>query len=402
MEKNVCKMTDDSIFLIDIEKILKTKAGKKYKYIPRFVVSYLKHIVHQDELNVFLKDSKNKVGVDFLEACMEFLDAKVEIKGLENLPENGKCTFVSNHPLGGQDGVALGYILGKHYNGNVRYLVNDLLMNLHGLAPLCIPINKTGSQSRDFPKMVEAGFASDNHIIMFPAGLCSRRQGGEIKDLEWKKTFVTKSIETHRDVVPLHFEGRNSDFFYNLANICKALGIKFNGTLRIVLGKSLTYILIYVVVCIWVLAVVPKLFSLPQVGDPVTILLFILPYLFASIFFAMTLSGFMTTREAPMLVFVFTSVILLFISGVSWPKEAIPPFWQAIGYLFPSTPGIQGFIRINTCGAALNEVVHEYHTLWIQAGVYFVLALVIYRFQIIRSRKMIIKQHRYMKMKQTF
>ena len=109
-------------------------------------------------------------------------------------------TFVSNHPLGGQDGVALGYILGKHYNGNVRYLVNDLLMNLHGLAPLCIPINKTGSQSRDFPKMVEAGFASDNHIIMFPAGLCSRRQGGEIKDLEWKKTFVTKSIETHRDV----------------------------------------------------------------------------------------------------------------------------------------------------------------------------------------------------------
>lgn len=95
MEKNVCKMTDDSIFLIDIEKILKTKAGKKYKYIPRFVVSYLKHIVHQDELNVFLKDSKNKVGVDFLEACMEFLDAKVEIKGLENLPENGKYTLLA-------------------------------------------------------------------------------------------------------------------------------------------------------------------------------------------------------------------------------------------------------------------------------------------------------------------
>lgn len=161
----------------------------------------------------------------------------------------------------------------------------------------------------------------------------------------------------------------------------------FNGTLRIVLGKSLTYILIYVVVCIWVLAVVPKLFSLPQVGDPVTVLVFILPYLFASIFFAMTLSGFMTTREAPMLVFVFTSVILIFISGVSWPKEAIPPFWQAVGYLFPSTPGIQGFIRINTCGATLSEVMHEYHTLWIQAGVYFVLALIIYRFQIIRSRR---------------
>lgn len=174
----------------------------------------------------------------------------------------------------------------------------------------------------------------------------------------------------------------------------------FNGTLRIVFGKSLTYILVYIVVCIWVLAVVPKLFSLPQVGDPLTILLFILPYLFACIFFAMTLSGFMTTRESPMLVFVFTSVILLFISGVSWPKEAIPPFWQAAGYIFPSTPGIQGFIRINTCGATLNEVAHEYRTLWIQAGIYFISACIIYRFQILRSRKLIIKQYRYMKMKQ--
>lgn len=223
------KMDDDSIFLIDIDKILRDKAGKKYKYIPRFVASWLKRIVHQDELNVFLRESRDKVGVDFLEACMEFLDAKVDIRGRENLPAEGRCTFVSNHPLGGQDGVALGYILGRHYDGRVRYLVNDLLMNLRGLAPLCIPINKTGSQSRDFPRMVEAGFASDNHIIMFPAGLCSRRQeGGVIKDLDWKKTFVTKSVETRRDVVPLHFEGRNSDFFYNLAAACKALGIRAN------------------------------------------------------------------------------------------------------------------------------------------------------------------------------
>jgi putative hemolysin len=226
--KSLFKMADDSIFLIDIEKILKQKTGKNFKYIPRFVISYLKRIVHQDELNVFLSEKGDKVGVEFLEACMEFLDDKVEIKGMENLPADGRCTFVCNHPLGGLDGVALGYILGKHYDGNVRYLVNDLLMNLRGLAPLCIPINKTGSQSRDFPRMVEAGFSSDNHIIMFPAGLCSRRQQGVIKDLEWKKTFVVKSTETQRDVVPLHFEGRNSDFFYNLANICKFLGIKFN------------------------------------------------------------------------------------------------------------------------------------------------------------------------------
>ncbi|WP_300725583.1 1-acyl-sn-glycerol-3-phosphate acyltransferase [uncultured Bacteroides sp.] len=221
-------MADNSIFLIDIDKILEEKAGKKAKRIPRFVVSYLKRIVHQEEINGFLRGAKDKVGVDFLEESVKFLDIKLDVNGLENLPNDGLCTFVSNHPLGGQDGVALGYVLGRHYNGRIRYLVNDLLMNLYGLAPLCIPINKTGSQSRDFPRMVEAGFKSDNHIIMFPAGLCSRRQHGEIKDLEWKKTFVTKSVETQRCVVPIHFEGRNSNFFYSLANLCKFLGIKFN------------------------------------------------------------------------------------------------------------------------------------------------------------------------------
>ena len=221
-------MTDDSLFLIDVDKILRTKASKHYKYIPKFVTSYLKRIVHQDEINIFLDESKDKVGVDFLEACMGFLDAKVDVKGIENLPKDGLYTFVSNHPLGVQDGVALGYVLGRHYDGKVKYLVNDLLMNLRGLAPLCIPINKTGKQAKDFPKMVEAGFQSDNQLIMFPAGLCSRRYNGVIRDLEWKKTFVVKSVQTKRDVIPVHFGGRNSDFFYNLANICKALGIKFN------------------------------------------------------------------------------------------------------------------------------------------------------------------------------
>ena len=220
------RMADDSLFLID--KVLREKAPKYYKYIPRFVVSYLKRIVHQEELNVFLRDSKDKVGVDFLKACLEFLDANIVVKGEENLPKEGLYTFVSNHPLGGQDGVALGYILGSFYNGKVKYMVNDLLMNLQGLAPLCIPINKTGKQAKDFPRMVEAGFASDDQLIMFPAGLCSRRQNGVIRDLDWKKTFVVKSVQAHRDVVPIHFEGRNSNFFYNLANICKFLGIKVN------------------------------------------------------------------------------------------------------------------------------------------------------------------------------
>lgn len=222
-------MSEDKIFLIDIDKVLRDKMPKKHHRVPRFLVNYLKRIAHQDDLNRFLTNgAKGKYGVDFLEATLAELDWEVNVQGRENLPEDGLCTFVSNHPLGGADGVTLGYVLGKHYDGRVKYLVNDILMNLAGLAPLCIPINKTGKQSRDFPRMVEAGFKSDDHLIMFPAGLCSRKIDGKIQDLDWKKTFITKSVEAKRDVVPVYFEGRNSNFFYNLANFCKAIGLKVN------------------------------------------------------------------------------------------------------------------------------------------------------------------------------
>ena len=223
-------MADNSVFLIDIDKVLKEKAPDKAKYIPRFVVSYLKHIVHQDELNEMLTELGDLQGVDFAKRTLELLDNKIVVHGAENLPSDDRFyTFVSNHPLGGADGLALGAVIGEHYQGKIKFLVYDLLMNLHGLAPFFIPINKTGKQSKDFPRRVEAGFASkENQLIMFPAGICSRKQNGVIKDLPWKKTFVTKSVEYQRDVVPIYFDGRNSDFFYNLANACKWLGIKFN------------------------------------------------------------------------------------------------------------------------------------------------------------------------------
>lgn len=224
-------MDDKTIFTVDVEQILREKAGAKARRVPRFVLSWLKKIVHQNEVNQFLEQSSHLSGVEWLEACVEYLDMKLDVSGRENFPasDDGRhYTFVSNHPLGGIDGVALGAILGRHYDGHIRYLVNDLLMNLRGLAPLCIPINKTGSQSRDFPAMVEAGFKGDNHIIMFPAGLCSRRTNGVVRDIPWRKTFVVKSVETQRDVVPIHFGGQNSNFFYTLANFCKRTGIKFN------------------------------------------------------------------------------------------------------------------------------------------------------------------------------
>ena len=216
---------------IDIDKILNDKMGKKAKYVPRPLVTWLKRIIHQDEVNRYLWESRHLTGTEWLEECVRYLDMTLEIVGEENLPDktDGRLyTIVSNHPLGGEDGVALGAIIGRHYDGRFRYLVNDLLMNLPGLAPVCIPINKTGNQSRNFPAMVEAGFKSDNHMLMFPAGICSRKRDGNIRDIEWKKTFITKSVEYQRDIVPIHFGGQNSEFFYRLANFSDKYVKKIN------------------------------------------------------------------------------------------------------------------------------------------------------------------------------
>jgi len=206
---------------VDLDNILKSKLGAKAKFVPRPLVSWLKRIIHQDQVNAYLWESRHLSGTEWLEECVRYLDATLDIKGQENLPDKNDgrfYTFVSNHPLGGEDGVALGAIIGRHYDGRFRYLVNDLLMNLPGLAPVCIPINKTGKQGRDFPKMVETGFQSDNHILMFPAGLCSRRKNGVIRDIPWTKTFITKSVQYQRDVVPIHFSGQNSNAFYRMAS----------------------------------------------------------------------------------------------------------------------------------------------------------------------------------------
>lgn len=204
---------------IDIERIIKDKMGDKAKWVPGFLLSWLKRIIHQDQVNGFLWRARDLKGTEWLEECVQYLQMTLVVEGRENLPDDGRLyTFVSNHPLGGIDGVALGSIIGRHYDSHFRYLVNDLLMNLPGLAPLCIPINKTGHQSRNFPAMVKAGFESDNHILMFPAGICSRKRNGEIRDIPWTKTFISKSVEYQRDVVPIHFSGQNSNFFYRLAN----------------------------------------------------------------------------------------------------------------------------------------------------------------------------------------
>ncbi len=223
-------MSEDSVLQINIDEILRTKAPDKYRYIPRFVVNYLTRVIHQDALNGFILSAQHLQGVDYLHAILKFVDAKIIIQGEENLPSKdaSPCIFVSNHPLGAIDGVGVGAMLGDYYDGRIRYMVNDLLMNVPGLAPLCIPINKVGSQSRNLPQQVAAGLSGNNHLIMFPAGICSRRKNGLVRDLDWGKQFVVQSVKNQRDVVPMFFSGCNSDFFYRLANLRASLGIKLN------------------------------------------------------------------------------------------------------------------------------------------------------------------------------
>lgn len=215
-------------FLIDLDKVLETKAPKLHKRIPTFIINYIKRKVHVDELNHILTIYADDKGVDFMNSVVDYFGLTLKIKGLENIPNDGRFIFASNHPLGGLDGICLSSVIGNKYNKNIKYIVNDILYYIENLKPIFLPINKHGAQARQAMQDTTDAFASDNQIITFPAGMCSRKQKGVIIDLEWKKSFIQKAIESKRDVVPIYFEARNSNFFYKFANIRKKLGIKFN------------------------------------------------------------------------------------------------------------------------------------------------------------------------------
>ncbi len=222
-------MSKDNAFRIDIDGILRAKAPKYYKKVPGFLIHYLKRIIHQEDINGILERNSDLEGVAFMRACVDKeFNLTLKPEGEENIPEAGKFVFASNHPLGGLDGICLSAFLGEKYNGKIKYLVNDVLYFIEPLKPIFVPINKYGAQAKESAKAINEAYASDNQIITFPAGLCSRKQKGEIRDLAWMKNFIIKSVEYQRGIIPVHFKGRNSNFFYNFANIRKALGIKFN------------------------------------------------------------------------------------------------------------------------------------------------------------------------------
>lgn len=222
-------MSKSNAFRIDLDGILKDKAPKKFNKIPRFIINYLKRIVHQEDINGILERNKDVEGVEFMRALVDKeFNLTLKIEGEENLPEKGRFTFASNHPLGGLDGICLSALLGEKYDGNIKYLVNDVLYYIEPLKPIFVPINKYGSQAKNSALAINEAYASDNQIITFPAGLCSRKQNGKIRDLDWMKNFIMKSVEYKRDIIPVHFKGKNSNFFYNFANLRKAIGLKFN------------------------------------------------------------------------------------------------------------------------------------------------------------------------------
>ncbi|MDP4210470.1 MAG: 1-acyl-sn-glycerol-3-phosphate acyltransferase [Bacteroidota bacterium] len=240
---------------IDVEKVIGNKNSRLLKALPKFLVHYLKRIIHQDELNGAIDRHKNEMGLPFVNSILGELGANYEVVGLENIPTSGRFIFASNHPLGGLDGLVLINEVGK-WNPNIKFVVNDLLLNVKNLEPVFVPVNKHGRQSVDYAQKIDAAYRSSDQILYFPAGLCSRKVNGKITDLEWQKSFIVKAIKYQRDILPVYFEGRNSNFFYNLARLRSLLNIKVNiemlylvdemfkqrrKKMRVIFGKPISY-----------------------------------------------------------------------------------------------------------------------------------------------------------------
>lgn len=223
--------SERTLQVIDLHDILRRRVGGwKGRIIPGFLISALERLVHQDGLNRLLREAWPAEGSEFARSILRSLGITVETEGLDRLPEGRRLAFASNHPLGGLDGIALIAVLGERYgDDNIRFLVNDMLMNVEPLRKVFLPVNKYGSQARAATKAINDAYASGRHIFQFPAGLVSRlHDDGSISDLEWKKTFAAKALEYGLDIVPVYFEGLNSSRFYKTARLRKKSGLKIN------------------------------------------------------------------------------------------------------------------------------------------------------------------------------
>ena len=213
--------------LIDIESIIGSKNPKLLKYMPKFILNYIKRVLHQDELNDLFYGFRDLRSLVFVNALVGHFKLKIVSEGLDRIPTDKKYIFAGNHPLGGLESVGLMNVVGKKFP-NIRFLVNDVLLKIKNYEPLFVPINKFGSQAKDSVIRIEGAYKSENQILIFPAGLVSRKIKGKVQDLKWQKNFIRKSIQHKRDVIPTFIEAKNSNFFYNLSSIRRFLGIKAN------------------------------------------------------------------------------------------------------------------------------------------------------------------------------
>ena len=213
---------------VDLESLIRKAAPDKARYIPGFVFSLLRRAFHQDFCNQFF--ARELKGKDFCFGALDHIGANINVEGLNNVnfQADKPFVFVSNHPLGAIDGLALLGIIARESNERVKCIVRSELMLLDGLAPYCIPINKSGKQARNLPQQVDKAFSGPNHVLLFPAGFCSRRIDGIVQDIPWRKFFVNKCVQWQRDVVPVHFIGQNSERFYRIDRISKFLHLKVN------------------------------------------------------------------------------------------------------------------------------------------------------------------------------
>lgn len=219
---------NDCVKPVYIEQLFKSKNPGLARMIPGFVYSFLKRVIHQNDINEFIGKYGDRKGLDFSDGILEFLDISYDVVGEENLPSpDGRYIFASNHPLGGPDGIILISFLGTRYK-QLKFPVNDLLLNLKNLNNIFLAVNKHGSLAKEAVTAIENAYASDSQIIMFPAGMVSRKRHGIITDLEWQKSFISKAIQYQRDIVPIYVDGKNSSFFYNLANFRTSIGLKIN------------------------------------------------------------------------------------------------------------------------------------------------------------------------------
>ncbi|MEC8617305.1 MAG: 1-acyl-sn-glycerol-3-phosphate acyltransferase [Bacteroidota bacterium] len=212
---------------IDVDKVLKEKSPRVYQFTPTIFLKKLRSIIHQEEFNEILNKLEGKKGLEFIEQGLDLINVSSNTIGFEKLPKNGGVVIVANHPLGGLDGVTLMKEIGK-IRRDIKFIVNDILNQFEPFNSLFMPVNKHGSNTRNSLLRLDELYQSDQCIVIFPAGLVSRKQKEKVEDLEWKKSFIAKVKKYNKPIFPVHISGQNSKRFYRTANIRKKMGIKLN------------------------------------------------------------------------------------------------------------------------------------------------------------------------------